>query len=340
MDDLPLHHPNDLFFKAIFSSVANTAAFLRHHLPPQLAACIPTDGIVIENSSFLDPTLSDLHSDLLLRITFPESDAILIVLLEHQSSQDPKLPLRLLGYIQRVLERFAREVAPATKLPPVLPFLISQSDRPWTAPIEIHDMLLFPAGLRELLLPYQPRLTIHVLDLFTTPYGSLGGTPDGVLALRALKAKPVHALLSDAVWDASVLEAVSSDALVSFLRYTFDAEDDPDAVIERTKEFRSETMNTTVMSAAQKLIERGRELGHAQGHAQGRDEGLTEGKCQGIRAAIVDALEMRFGPLPYDIRSLLEAPCSLDDLRTLLGDSIRCSSLEDFRCQRTSPPTC
>ena len=94
-------------------------------------------------------------------------------------------------------------------------------------------------------------------------------------------------------------------------------------------------MNTTVMSAAQKLFERGRELGHAQGHAQGRDEGLAEGQCQGVRAAIVDALEMRFGPLPYDIRSLLEAPSSLDDLRTLLSDSIRCSSLEDFKAGRT-----
>ena len=329
MKEHPLHHPNDRLFKSIFSTPANAAAFLRHHLPRGLGERIRPGSVSLENASFLDPSLSNLHSDLLLRVPFAASDAFLIVLLEHQSSTDHRMPLRLLGYIHRVLERFAKERFASLKLPPVFPLLISQADKPWSGPTQLHELINIPRGLESLLRPFQPQLQIHVLDLFTTSYAEFGGSPEGVLALRALKAKPVGALLSDDVWDASVLEHVSPDALTSFLLYTLDAVDDANAVIQRTKMFRSEAMHTASMSAAQKLIEQGR----TEGISQGKSEGISEG----IRTSLNRILDVRFGTLPEHLQLEINAVASEDRLMELLAEGVHCATLEDFQAHLKSP---
>ena len=344
MPDHPLHQPNDHFFKSIFASPANAAAFLQHHLPADITRLIPCQSVSIENSSLLDPALSNLHSDLLLRVPFsPSNDAFLIVLLEHQSAPDPRLPLRILRYILRVLERFSRDANSPRDLPPIIPFLVSQSDRPWSGPLTLRELLKIPQGLEHVLLPYQIQLNIHVLDLFNTPYQDLHGTPDGVLALRALKAKPLGDLLSDDVWDSSVLEHVSTDALTSFLLYTLDAEDDPDAVLHRTHQFHSNAMHTARMSAAQKLIEQGRSEGIREGIIEGKREGILEGKRAGLRegkregerggitASLLQNLQIRFGPIPDSIHSQLSSITSLERLMNLLSLSIQCRSLDAFR---------
>ena len=59
--------------------------------------------------SFVDEDLSAVHSDLLYRVQLAGRPAFVYVLLEHQSTVDTLMPLRLLGYLVRVLERHARE---------------------------------------------------------------------------------------------------------------------------------------------------------------------------------------------------------------------------------------
>jgi flagellar biosynthesis/type III secretory pathway protein FliH len=132
-----------------------------------------------------------------------------------------------------------------------------------------------------------------------------------------------------------VLEHVSTDALTSFLLYTLDAEDDPDAVLHRTHQFHSNAMHTARMSAAQKLIEQGRSEGIREGIREGKREGLREGKHEGerggITASLLQNLQIRFGPIPDSIRSQLSSITSLERLMDLLSASIQCRSLDAFR---------
>jgi hypothetical protein len=291
MQERPLHQPNDHLFKSVFSSPINAAGLLKHHLPPDLSAVLNAESLTVENPPFLDPSFSSLESDLFLKVGLSGNDAFLLVLLEHQSSPDARLPLRILGYIVRVWERFARENSASAELPPVFPFLIAQTNRPWTGPTSLTDIIDIPRALKNLLHRHQPQLRVHALDLFKTPYNHLGGTPDGQLALRALKAKPVQALLSDEVWSACESEGVSADALTSFLLYTLDAVEDSEDVFKRAKHSRSKTMNTQPMSALQKLIH----------------EGRTEGFRAGQREAILDVLSVRFGEVPSATKTIIES---------------------------------
>jgi hypothetical protein len=318
MQERPLHQPNDHLFKSVFSSPMNAAGLLKNHLPPQLSELINAESVTVENPSFLDPSFSSWESDLFLKVGFSESDAYLFVLLEHQSSPDLRLPLRILGYILRVWERFARESPGASRLPPVFPFLIAQTDRPWSTPTSLSELIDLPKGVEELLHHHQPHLRIHTLDLFTIPYGSLGGTPDGQLALRALKAKPVQALLSDEVWNACESEGVSADALTSFLLYTLDAVQDYESVLKRAKHSKSKPMNTESMSALQKLIH------------EGFAKGLLAGRRAAYREAVLDVLSVRFGEVPQAMKEHFESGCYDDELDRIRGLAKSAKSLQEF----------
>jgi hypothetical protein len=148
------------------------------------------------------------------------------------------------------------------------------------------------------------------------PKAEPGGTPDGQLALRALKAKPVQALLSDEVWNARESEGVSTDALTSFLLYTVDAVQDYESVLKRAKHSKSKPMNTESMSALQKLIH----------------EGFVEGQRTAFREDILDLLSVRFGEVPLTVKDSLQSGLYDGELDRIRGLAKSAKSLQEF-CQ-------
>jgi hypothetical protein len=65
---------------------------------------------------------------------------LLYMLVEHPSSPDPFMPLRLLRHIDRILDRYRRDHPGARHLPAVIPVVLSHelpalalSSRPWRA---------------------------------------------------------------------------------------------------------------------------------------------------------------------------------------------------------------
>ena len=102
--------PHDALFKSAFEAPADAAALLRELLPLVLRELIAWDTLHGEPGSFVDPALADLHADLLysaqLRTEPPEP---LHVLLEHQSTADPGMPLRTLSYRTRIWIRCRKQ---------------------------------------------------------------------------------------------------------------------------------------------------------------------------------------------------------------------------------------
>jgi predicted transposase YdaD len=88
------------------------------------------------------------------------------------------------------------------------------------------------------------------------------------------------------------------------------------------------------MTLAQQLRNEGRQEGRQEGRNEGRQEGRQEGEREGSvatgRQAVLEALEIRFGPVPEGLR---EAMAAIDDpvrLRALLRAAIVLESVEAF----------
>ena len=309
-----IHQPSYKLLKATFSSPENARAFFANHLPPNLAAALNWSSLELEPCSFIDPQFASSESDLLFRINLQENDAFLYLLFEHQSSEDPRMALRLLSYILRIWERFVKNAAPSAKLPPVLPVVLAQSKRPWKTSQRLADLIDIPPGLEEVLRPWQPALLYHFLELVRIPYEALAGTPEGILTLRALKAEPMNELLGDALWDESLLFCIPEDALERLLRYILNAEQQVPAFSARIAKLHDQPLKNKTMTLADRL----------------REEGKIEGLLHALRGAVLRALEIRHGDYPEGIREIIETINDPATLNRLLDSAIRSNSVEEF----------
>lgn len=226
--------PHDALFKAAFERPEHAAGIFRSLLPATVAEAITWETLVRESGSFIDPDLADRQSDLLFSAEVRGGRALLYLLLEHQSTNDPDMLLRMLIYSARVLERFRKE-HPQKLLPVIVPVVVSHAPSGWTAPRSFHEMFEpDPAtipGLAELV----PNFSLLVEDLAHLSNDdikarALAAFPS--LALWALRdARDAGRLLHNlGQWGAAFAEATLTPhgvaALAQLMRYIALVSDD------------------------------------------------------------------------------------------------------------------
>ncbi len=137
----PNGQPHDALFRLVFGDPDNTASELRSVLPPRLTARINLDNLRPQPGTFVDPELQHRHIDLLFRTTTDNGDAYLYLLLEHQRTSDPAMALRMMTYQTRIWEHHRTTAAADAPLPPIIPVVIFQGPRRWTAATDIADLI-------------------------------------------------------------------------------------------------------------------------------------------------------------------------------------------------------
>jgi hypothetical protein len=141
-------------------------------MPLQAVLDLNPKRIRILNPMHVDAELRGTGSDLVVevprRVARGErpSTAILICVIEHQRRDERFFVLRELGYTVHAWERWLRENPGATHLPPVIPVVIHNGERPWRSPTSLHALLDLPdvpldPSLRALL----PSMEVVLADL-------------------------------------------------------------------------------------------------------------------------------------------------------------------------------
>ncbi|HZH18226.1 MAG TPA: Rpn family recombination-promoting nuclease/putative transposase [Archangium sp.] len=138
---------HDLFARYTFGHPERAAAELRAVLPAQVVSEVDWSSLRREPGSVVDPELRETESDLLftarLRMGHP---LLLYVLLEHQSSVDRWMALRMLRYVVRQVERWRQEHPESTRLPVIIPLVMYHGvDGAWTAPRRVEDLFDLPS---------------------------------------------------------------------------------------------------------------------------------------------------------------------------------------------------
>jgi hypothetical protein len=155
--------PHDALFKAVFSRPENAAAALKPLLPEALAEATDWTSLTLEPGSYIDEELVERQSDLLFRADIAGTESRFYLLFEHQSEPDARMPFRLLRYMIRIWEQIERTEADKP-LPPIIPVVLSHSERGWQVPTSFEDTLEMGA-MREHVLPHVPRFRYIVDDL-------------------------------------------------------------------------------------------------------------------------------------------------------------------------------
>ena len=163
MDELEFHtQPNDAYFKAVFSDLRLARPFFKRRLPQELSTQMDWSTLALKPGSYVKRSLQQSQSDLLFSVRMGEQSVLLYLLFEHQTTVDPTMRLRLLGYMLEILQTHQREHG--LPLPAVLPLVLNQGPERWTVSTCFEDAFALPETAVGLL-RYLPKFEHALIDL-------------------------------------------------------------------------------------------------------------------------------------------------------------------------------
>lgn len=301
-------------------------------LPPELVARVDWSSLRRESGSVVDPELRESQSDLLFSARLYGGQPVLLyLLLEHQSSVDRWMALRMLRYVVRQLERWRRDHPESEALPVVLPVVMYHGDEgAWTAPRRVEDLFWVPAEAQEAARwrALLPRFEYLLDDLTSEREESLKARPGppmarlGLLVLRfgrteelASKLESWKTLLAEVNATSEGLEELR--AIVHYLLKVgaADAREALGRVLHSVAgaQRKEELMRTM----ADELMEEGRQKGWVEGRARERAEGVV--RILMTRGIAVDT----------DARQRILSCTDLDALDRWFERALKVASLSD-----------
>ena len=323
-------NPHDALFRFTFGKPDNAAALIRSNLPDAISQRVDWRSLRLENGSYVDPASEWRHSDLVFTATIDRRPAFIYILLEHQSSPDALMTLRMLSYLVRLWEEYLHKHPKRKRLPAVIPLVVYHGDAPWSAPTRLLDLVDLDDDGKAALAPHLPDLQIILDDLTARgeqhirkrrlPAAAML-TALSLLGVPKRDALTALANLVDLLRQLP-MDRAGQDTLAAVLCYVFEVAD-PEPEPQRLQGFLARNVGPkateVVMSAAEKLRQ--------QGRAEGRAEGEAAGLAKGRAATLLKQLTLKFGELTATTRKRVEA-ASIDQLdrfaeRILTANSLR-----------------
>ncbi|MEM6454590.1 MAG: Rpn family recombination-promoting nuclease/putative transposase [Acidobacteriota bacterium] len=337
------HH--DRHFRRLFSHPGLVRDLLRAHLPSAWSESLDAAQLTRYRETGVAPGLEKREEDLIWRVAWTDAQGdeqmlYVFVLLEFQRTVERAMAVRFMAYqallYQDLLE--SEEIGRGQPLPAILPVVVYNGERPWTAPTRLEDLI---RAVPDVLAPYRPRLRYLAIDL-----GRAHPVDDGNLfdLLGALeRSQDADALQSAILRIARRLhdrdEVGLRDDLIHYIHHTAErlgvdadttntALEEPGMLRENVKRWEQEWREQGRAEGVQLGRAEGVQLGRAEGVQLGRAEGVQLGRAEGwergnaeaqvrtvqlLRDLVVQQLEARFG-LPA---SAAQARIEQADVETL-----------------------
>ena len=297
MDESNSADPHDGYFKQMASDPAVAADIIRALLDPVVAAAIDWSTLEPMPTESKGTDGSTSRADLIYRVKLRGREAFIIVLLEHQSTPDAMMLWRLLLYMVERWRRWLKKHRGARYLPPIVPIIIYNGQRPWSAPLDFQSLFRrCPPAVLDPLRPYLPDFRVLLDDLTRTDDAQIEADHTLALAIVGLLSLkhghggdygPITALLARHI-PAAKRAAGGREALDCTLDYVYHHIRDP-AVFQQIAEELEPEAAEVYMGLAEALRREGREEGRQEGREEGRDE------------MFFLALTHKFGAVPDDV---------------------------------------
>ena len=305
-------NPHDAFFKAIFHSPDAAGAALRRILPRELSDAVDWSGLSLLSGEYVDGALGGSRGDLVFEAPLGGTTAVICFLMEHQSRPEHWMVLRALGYALQFWQRRRRMSPEQRGLPLVLPVVLYNGARPWSAPTALEELLDLPDALAEVLSDHVPRFRLVLDDLSRADDADIEDSTRFALAtlgLLLLKNAP-HAGDWAPMLDrltphllAVARRADGVEVLQQALVYSYRVSDLPPGAIESRLVGRvPPDVEESIMTTAERLHAEGRE----EGLEAGREAGLEAGHLERTRLILAQLLSLKLGPLPAHVQSALQ----------------------------------
>ena len=146
---------HDEVYKRLFAFPRMVEDLLRGFVQGEWVEEVDFSTLQKLSAEYVGEDLRRRYGDTVWRVRRPGHWLHVLVLLEFQSTGDPDMALRILEYTALLYRELRRNEALGMdgKRPAVLPVVLYNGESPWTAPVEVGE-LITPVG--PSLAPYQP----------------------------------------------------------------------------------------------------------------------------------------------------------------------------------------
>jgi hypothetical protein len=318
---------HDALFRSVFSIPAHAAEAVRAILPPQVVAHFDWNSFEADHASVVTEGFEQRHADLLFRARLVDGrQAFVRVLFEHQSTVDHWMSWRMNELIHAVL-RDAHQRRPEAKyLPAVLPVLLYQGSRPWTAPTSLLELTDLSDEARRDLGPYLLSLRYVLDDLRVAELGEIDAralSPTVRLTLGVMKlrdSETVIGFLHDHAQDIRVLYAAEHDRiwLARLMEYTWKV----------NRHTNQEDLMALVADVVGQDIEQTMETLEQLLRPEVFEQGVEKGAMKRERELLLRLLVRRFGVLPESVTTRV-AGANNEDMERWFDRAVDAASLDD-----------
>jgi predicted transposase/invertase (TIGR01784 family) len=318
--------PHDALIRAVFSRKEEAIGELRAALPASIAAAIDWSTLALVNAHFIDEALATRESDLLYTAKRADTDVMLYVLFEHQSSADGMMPLRLTRYMVRIWDAWLADHPGAKRLPAVLPIVLAHAERGWNTPTSMLELYDLDAPARALLAPHLLTFSFVLDDLQKKSDAELLARTMTALARLTLlllrHTRDSKRLLDRLVEWADLWRAIHAtadldhgfDQVISYLLLVTGHSSVEDLAKRLEPVLGAAVREKVMLTLQEQVAEMFRAQYEAQGRAEGEAKGRAEGEAKGRAHALLTVLSSRGLAVSVNERERIVA-CT--DLQTL-----------------------
>ncbi|WP_433924878.1 Rpn family recombination-promoting nuclease/putative transposase [Vreelandella sp. 21] len=322
-------HHHDTGYKELFSHPEFVEQLIEGFAPAEIAGLMNFSTLKKHSGHYITPLFEEKIEDVVwsVEVTWQgmTQEVFLYILLEFQSAVDRSMPIRLMHYVACFYSELLKQkvITPSQGLPPVFPVILYNGSKPWTAPLDIYEMVQpEPPSFLQV---YQPRLRYFLVDegRYTNEELGLRQTPlSGVFGVE--NAGESWETLQNAV-----------DRVVAIIQADPNKER-IDRIITRWLKRHLYRLGTEVnldrldslMEDKDMLAENLENLVKKE-RLEGRQEGRQEGRLAEAREVVRTQLTFKFGEVPDWVEAQL-VQADHDQLKGWMRDVLFANRLDDM----------
>jgi hypothetical protein len=302
-------------------------------LYPLWQTALTTTGRVCSSANFHSTTGRRRPSDLLFLIPYrtaaEEQWALVCVLIEHQSSADPLMPLRMILYAVLFWEREwkAWHDQPTPRAPlrltPVLPIVLHSGPKTWSSHRELKDLLGEPADFHA----FAPRWQPLFWDLASlSPQALLDSAEEWLQTLAVVRAEDASSESFLKVYN-TVLERLEPLAAREPVRYYDLLRFILTWGLWRRPQEEREQIQQAALASQRDAVHREEIRTMGQTIAEWY---VKEGRLQALRDTLRLQLEERFQTVPEALQQRIEATTDIEKLQLRLRQILHINDVHDL----------
>jgi predicted transposase YdaD len=327
-------HIHDIGYKNLFSVNALFRQLIEGYIEGDWKSLLNFEKALKIETEFILPDFAKKDADVVYRVPlkYEEKALYLCVLIENQSTVDPIMAFRILLYVASIWNDFYKNsdekerLRKSYRFPPVLPIVVYNGERKWTAATELKELV--SAG--EVFKEWIPNVRYHFINAGGMKEEELDKRNNGLSAVFLME-KPIESYkeLEDRL--EKVREYLKNDpnqevleAVLKWLFWNFGEEISNEKLDDIAQEWENTHLKQKEIDTMLKT--------NIQKYKQGiKQEGIKEGELKGLRLGIIQVLEGRhLGEISRGLTQKLENLRDERLLKELFSVALAVKTLEDF----------